>query len=107
MSLIRKTVFGAGYCLYRAAYELDTVDNKEFNIDYDLTMNDINDNRATVDNIRLWDWQPLKDTYKNLQELRPYYIFNDVDIDRYTIDGRYRQVMLSPVKWRISTKVRK
>ncbi|HRW12487.1 MAG TPA: UPF0182 family protein [Syntrophomonas sp.] len=79
----------------RAAYELDTVDNKEFNIEYDLTMDDINDNRATVDNIRLWDWQPLKDTYKNLQELRPYYIFNDVDIDRYTVDGRYRQVMLS------------
>lgn len=79
----------------RDAYELDTVDNKEFKIDYDLTMDDINDNRATVDNIRLWDWQPLKDTYKNLQELRPYYIFNDVDIDRYTIDGRYRQVMLS------------
>ena len=79
----------------RDAYELNTVDNKEFKIDYNLTMNDINDNRATVDNIRLWDWQPLQDTYKNLQELRPYYTFNDVDIDRYTIDGRYRQVMLS------------
>ncbi|HWQ75430.1 MAG TPA: UPF0182 family protein, partial [Syntrophomonas sp.] len=59
------------------------------------TMNDLNDNRDTIDNIRLWDWQPLQDTYKNLQELRPYYTFNDVDIDRYTIDGRYRQVMLS------------
>jgi uncharacterized membrane protein (UPF0182 family) len=79
----------------RDAYELNTVDNKEFKIGYNLTMNDINDNRATVDNIRLWDWQPLQDTYKNLQELRPYYTFNDVDIDRYTIDGRYRQVMLS------------
>lgn len=79
----------------RDAYQLDTVDNKEFKIDYNLTMNDINDNRDTVENIRLWDWQPLKDTYKNLQELRPYYTFNDVDIDRYTVDGRYRQVMLS------------
>jgi uncharacterized membrane protein (UPF0182 family) len=79
----------------RDAYQLNAVDNKEFKIDYKLTMNDINNNRDTVDNIRLWDWQPLQDTYKNLQELRPYYTFNDVDIDRYTIDGRYRQVMLS------------
>lgn len=79
----------------RNAYELDTVDNKEFKIDYNLTMDDINNNRSTVDNIRLWDWEPLKDTYKNLQELRPYYTFNDVDIDRYIIDGRYQQVMLS------------
>ncbi len=79
----------------RDAYELNTVDNREFDIKYNLTMDDINKNRATVDNIRLWDWQPLKDTYKSLQELRPYYTFNDVDIDRYTVDGRYRQVMLS------------
>lgn len=79
----------------RNAYELDKVDNREFKINYNLTMDDINKNRATVDNIRLWDWQPLKDTYKSLQELRPYYTFNDVDIDRYTVDGRYRQVMLS------------
>lgn len=79
----------------RDAYQLDAVDNKEFKIDYKLSMADLENNRDTVDNIRLWDWQPLKDTYKNLQELRPYYTFNDVDIDRYTVDGRYRQVMLS------------
>ncbi|CFW96573.1 Uncharacterised protein family UPF0182 [Syntrophomonas zehnderi OL-4] len=79
----------------REAYELNEVDNREFKIDYNLTMEDINNNRPTVDNIRLWDWEPLKDTYKNLQELRPYYTFNDVDIDRYVIDGRYQQVMLS------------
>ncbi len=79
----------------RLAYNLHQVDNKEFNIDYKLTMQDINNNKATIDNIRLWDWQPLRDTYKSLQELRLYYIFNDVDIDRYTIDGKYRQVMLS------------
>jgi len=79
----------------RNAYQLDEVDNREFKLEYNLTMDDINKNRDTVDNIRLWDWQPLKDTYKNLQELRPYYTFNDVDIDRYTVDGRYRQVMLS------------
>jgi len=79
----------------RQAYELDKVDTREFKIDYKLTMKDIENNRATIDNIRLWDWQPLGDTYRSLQELRPYYVFKDVDIDRYNIDGVYRQVMLS------------
>ncbi|PKM76502.1 MAG: UPF0182 family protein [Firmicutes bacterium HGW-Firmicutes-15] len=79
----------------RQAYELDEVDNKEFNIDNNLTMQDIKNNSATIDNVRLWDWEPLQTTYKSLQELRPYYVFNDVDIDRYIVDGRYRQVMLS------------
>ena len=57
----------------------------------------INDSKhdSTIKNIRLWDWQPSKTTFKNLQQLRSYYVFNDVDIDRYTIDGEYRQVMLS------------
>lgn len=79
----------------QGAYELDEVENKEFKIDNKLTMNDIQNNNETISNIRLWDWQPLQATYKSLQELRPYYVFNDVDIDRYIVDGRYRQVMLS------------
>lgn len=79
----------------QSAYQLDQVDNQEFSISYDLTKNDIAENSLIIDNIRLWDWQPLKDTYKSLQELRPYYVFNDVDIDRYTVNGEYRQVMLS------------
>ena len=79
----------------RLAYGLDQVDDKEFKLDYSLTMDDIQSNRPTIDNIRLWDWQPLKDTYKSVQELRAYYYFHDVDIDRYYIDGAYRQVMLS------------
>lgn len=79
----------------RQAYGLDEVENKQFAIDYDLTPEDIQANEATISNIRLWDWQPLGATYRSLQELRPYYVFSDVDIDRYTIDGRYRQVMLS------------
>ena len=77
------------------AYNLDNIDHREFKINYNLTVDDLENNAATVDNIRLWDWQPLLDTYKSLQELRLYYIFNDIDIDRYTIDGLYRQVMLS------------
>lgn len=78
----------------RKAYMLDKADNREFKINYDLTMQDLQ-NQTTIQNIRLWDWQPLTDTYRSLQELRPYYVFNDMDIDRYTIDGKYRQVMLS------------
>lgn len=78
----------------RTAYMLDKVDNQEFKINYDLTMEDLK-NQTTMENVRLWDWEPLTDTYRSLQELRPYYVFNDLDIDRYMIDGKYRQVMLS------------
>ena len=52
-------------------------------------------NDATIQNIRWWDPRPLLDTYRQLQEIRLYYDFNDVDVDRYTIDGRYQQVMLA------------
>lgn len=78
----------------RQAYALDRAEEREFKIDYNLDINDPA-HESTINNIRLWDWQPLKTTYKNLQQLRPYYVFDDVDIDRYTIDGRYRQVMLA------------
>jgi len=79
----------------RQAYELDEVDTSEFKIDYKLTLKDLANNSATINNVRLWDWSPLGNTYRSLQELRPYYVFSDVDIDRYYVDGRYRQVMLS------------
>jgi len=78
----------------RQAYALNRVKNEKFDIDYELDINNAG-NQTTINNIRLWDWQPLRVTYKNLQELRPYYAFNDVDIDRYVVDGQYRQLMLS------------
>ncbi|MDR1616271.1 MAG: UPF0182 family protein, partial [Syntrophomonadaceae bacterium] len=78
----------------RQAYNLDMVDNKDFPITYDLNINDPA-HGTTVKNIRLWDWSPLKTTYQNLQQLRTYYVFEDVDVDRYTIDGQYRQIMLA------------
>ncbi len=90
-----KPYIESGIKFTQMAYGLDEVENKEFSINNNLTMNDIKSNNDTISNIRLWDWQPLGDTYKSLQELRPYYVFNDVDIDRYIVDGRYRQVMLS------------
>ncbi|MGE5403555.1 MAG: UPF0182 family protein [Candidatus Saccharibacteria bacterium] len=79
----------------RAAYGLDKVDSKTFGVKYDLKWQDIQKNRDTVANIRLWDWQPLLQTYKAIQEIKGYYSFKDVDIDRYNINGQYRQVMLA------------
>ena len=57
---------------------------------------DINEHSTLVDNIRLWDWRAFSDTITQIQALRPYYRFADVDIDRYTIDGKIKQVLLSP-----------
>ncbi len=78
----------------RAAYGLNNAEIQQFDVDNQLDIYDP-DHKSTIDNIRLWDWQPLMTTYKNLQQLRPYYVFDDVDVDRYVIDGNYRQVMVS------------
>src|SRR2546426_744624 len=61
-----------------------------------LTERDIRANRPTIDNVRLWDRDPLLQTFGQLQEIRTYYDFVSVDDDRYWIDGQYRQVLLSP-----------
>ncbi|MFW6014875.1 MAG: UPF0182 family protein [bacterium] len=77
------------------AYGLDNIKEKEFNVLNNLTNEDLDENKATLDNIRLWDPRPLRSTYNQTQGLRPYYTFNNVDIDRYYIDGEYQQVMLA------------
>ncbi len=79
----------------RIAYGLDNVEEKDFPNSPNLTYRDIVKNRNTLENIRLWDWRPLKSSYRQLQELKPYYYFNDVDVDRYMIDGRKVAVNLS------------
>ena len=79
----------------RDAYNLRQIAVKPFPAEQDLTYQSLQDNRATVDNIRLWDWQPLIDTYAQLQEIRTYYKFRDVDVDRYQLGNSYQQVMLS------------
>lgn len=81
--------------LTRAAFALDRIEEIPFSAKEKLTQNDIEANPTTINNIRLWDHRPLKSTYHQEQALRPYYDFYDVDIDRYIIDGQYRQVMLS------------
>ncbi|MFH1683510.1 MAG: UPF0182 family protein [Candidatus Margulisiibacteriota bacterium] len=79
----------------RLAYGLDKVEEKEFAADQSLSLRDLKRNNQTISNIRLWDPRPLIKTYRQLQGIRLYYDFNDVDVDRYQIDGKYQQVMLS------------
>lgn len=79
----------------RLAFGLDKLDSKEFPADENLSAEDLKRHEPTINNIRLWDHRPLLSTYAQLQEIRPYYKFVDVDNDRYIIDGTYRQTMLS------------
>ncbi|MBM4415545.1 MAG: UPF0182 family protein [Chloroflexi bacterium] len=78
----------------RLAYGLDSVEESDYPARPALTVADIAANQATIDNARLWDSGPLRETLTQLQSIRPFYMFNDIDIDRYTLQGRERQVML-------------
>ena len=79
----------------RQAFGLDRVEEREVSGDATLTLADIENNTDTINNVRLWDHEPLLDTFGQLQEIRTYYDFASVDNDRYFIDGEYRQIMLS------------
>jgi uncharacterized membrane protein (UPF0182 family) len=81
--------------LTQAAYGLNRIESKPFPVEDTLNYATLAANRATVDNIRLWDGQPLATTYAQLQEIRTYYKFLDIDIDRYRLGGDYRQVTLA------------
>ena len=80
----------------RQAYNLESVTERDLSGDTGLTLADVEANRATVENIRLWDHQPLLESFAQIQEIRTYYEFGSVDNDRYVIDGSLRQMMLSP-----------
>jgi len=79
----------------RRAFALDRVEERALTGDATLTRNDIARNATTLQNVRLWDHQPLLDTFGQLQEIRTYYDFVAVDNDRYVLNGRPQQVMLS------------
>jgi len=81
--------------LTRQAYGLNQVSEREFPAETTVEAADPATNRATLQNIRLWDWRALQDTLRQIQEIRTYYDFPDIDIDRYEIDGTLRQVMLA------------
>jgi uncharacterized membrane protein (UPF0182 family) len=79
----------------RRAFALDRVEERRLSGDAELTRDDVTRNSATLSNVRLWDHQPLLDTFGQLQIFRTYYDFIRVDNDRYRINGALRQVMLS------------
>jgi len=80
----------------RLGYDLDKIETIPFDVDNKLNATDIAKNDLTIKNIRLWDHAPLLRTYSQLQQIRTYYKFHDVDNDRYLVNGQYTQVMLSP-----------
>jgi len=79
----------------RQAYGLDRLAQREFPAETTVEAADPANNQATLQNIRLWDWRALQDTLRQIQEIRTYYDFPDIDIDRYEINGTMRQVMLA------------
>jgi len=81
--------------LTRQAYGLDRFLRREFPAETSVEATEPANNQATLQNIRLWDWRALQDTLRQVQEIRTYYDFPDIDIDRYELDGALRQVMLA------------
>ena len=81
--------------LTRRAYGLNQVVQREFPAETTVEAADPKNNQATLQNIRLWDWHALQDTLRQIQEIRTYYDFPDIDIDRYEINGTTREVMLA------------
>jgi len=79
----------------RLAFGLDRIEEEDFPVELAPSAQDIAKNSTTMNNIRLWDHRPLKDTYNQIQSIRLYYDFVDIDVDRYQIDGDSRQVMLA------------
>jgi uncharacterized protein len=94
--LVRERPYiGFNIDLTRQAYGLDRVSQREFPAETTVEAADPANNQATLANIRLWDWRALQDTLRQIQEIRTYYDFPDIDIDRYEINGAMRQVMLA------------
>ena len=79
----------------RLAFGLDRIREVPYETDDQLTPEKVQANRSTLENVRLWDWRPTLTVYQQVQSIRPYYEFVDVDIDRYVVGGRYRQVLIS------------
>ena len=92
---LEKPYIERNIALTRQAYNLDRIVPTPFAAEQKLTFKALEANKATIENIRLWDWGPLSDTYAQLQEIRTYYKFHDLDVDRYWLDGSYQSVMLS------------
>lgn len=79
----------------RYAYGLDAIDERQFPASAEATEQEVAENQDTIGNVRLWDPEPLRAALRQIQTIRPLFDFLDADVDRYTIDGQYKQVMLS------------
>ncbi len=79
----------------RRAYNLDRIQVRVMDARDNLTARDLQDAQGTLENLRLWDYRPLRQVYNSLQALKPYYAFVDIDVDRYMLNGSLRQVLLS------------
>ncbi len=80
----------------RNAYQLDRVEERSYAAMNEITAAAFERNKETIDNIRLWDWRPLSETFRQIQQIRTYYEFSDVDVDRYRFGDATQQVMLAP-----------
>jgi hypothetical protein len=94
--LVRETPYIAHNIDFtRQAYALNRIEQQAFPADIGLDAVDPARNQATLQNIRLWDWRALQDTLRQIQEIRTYYDFQDIDIDRYEVGGAMRQMMVA------------
>lgn len=94
--LAKETPYLENHIKYtQRAYQLDKIQEKEFSVEQNITPEDLENNEITINNIPINDTDPTLSMYNSLQAFRRYYQFNDVDIDRYMVDGEYTQVFLS------------
>lgn len=92
--------YNIGYT--QKAYGIENIEQKSFPVEYNITKEVLEENADTISNIRINDKRPTKLVYNQKQGIRQYYKFNDVDVDRYTIDGKYTEVYLSPREFDIN-----
>ncbi len=79
----------------RKAYNLNKIKEVNFEVNERLNAQDLQQHDVTIQNIRIWDERPMLQTYRQIQAIRLYYDFNNVDVDRYIVDNQYRQIMLA------------
>ncbi len=79
----------------RYGFDLNNIESKQYPVSGNFTQKTVDNNQQIFSNVRLWDWRALDAVFKQFQEFRLYYEFEDVDIDRYSFDSTYRQVMIS------------
>ena len=80
----------------RRGFGIEQIESREFDPEPSTAAIDLANNRETLENIRLWDWRALQDTLRQVQAIRTYYDFPDVDVDRYVVGGHTRQMMTAP-----------